>query len=425
MMEVKFVQTTTMVQPDHKAQAATDSLSGEPVECDYDVDCVQLYKRLEAEEFGAVYRFLESGLWPQTFFKDTNKPADHVKTWVTRFEDKAKTKVKWSQLPLHLALVQGAPYEIITRLVDLYPVSARCTDDQFMLPLHLALRHGLSDRIIECLLRAFPEAVNALGKSGRSSIDCAKRGPKKLRATILEAFVKGTTKKVRKNMAAAHKLEMDALKRGYEVERNKVMALESGIKILEAQVKHDIKATKERSSNEIEQIVADCEKKLSEIDLSKKEVELELARKKDELQAVRQSIANAKVTRSNASLGAAVPSTTNNLLNDWSDDNDENKALTSDENKIGKKSKAFFGRLGRRPRTSKKELVQDALVTSKNAKTIKNTILAPPCMTGECELNLATTSEQDEEEVTIAFGSIKMIESSASSLKTRTLFKEV
>jgi hypothetical protein len=37
-----------------------------------------------------------------------------------------------------LAIVVSAPYGIVRRLIELYPQSVRCTDDQNMLPLHLA-----------------------------------------------------------------------------------------------------------------------------------------------------------------------------------------------------------------------------------------------------------------------------------------------
>ena len=136
------------------------------LECDYDKKCTSLYKKLEEEDYENVAGFLETGFWDQALFADANAPARQVRTWVTRFDEDGT--VKWSQLPLHLALVLGAPYGIVLRLVNLYPEAVRCTDDERMLPLHLAFRHGATDKVVELILSHFPDAVNAKGKGGRS-----------------------------------------------------------------------------------------------------------------------------------------------------------------------------------------------------------------------------------------------------------------
>lgn len=168
--------------------------SNNMLECDYENGCSKLFKKLEEEDFDMVTTFLDTGYWPNTIFKDT-PPADQVRTWVTRFDPDDETQVKWSQLPLHLALVVGAPYDVITRLVDLYPSSVRCTDDQRMLPLHLALRHGAKDEVVEFILTKFPDAVNAKGKNNRTPVECALRGSNKSRGMILQIFVEKSRKK--------------------------------------------------------------------------------------------------------------------------------------------------------------------------------------------------------------------------------------
>jgi len=168
----------------------------EAYECDYERDCTPLYRALEnaleEEEFEPIIKFLDTGYWTGAFFSDSISPADQAKTWVTRFDPEDPNKVKWSQLPLHLAIVCNAPPSIIGRLVRLYPQALRCTDDQHMLPLHLALRHGSNDEIIAFLLMKFPDAVNAKGKNGRTAVDCALRAKDKLRGKILEIFVEKT-----------------------------------------------------------------------------------------------------------------------------------------------------------------------------------------------------------------------------------------
>jgi hypothetical protein len=178
-------------------------------ECDYEKDCTPLYKAIEnaivqeEEDYEHIAVYLETGSWPastpglETFNTSNAAPAEvQAKTWVTRFSVKEKKRVEWSQLPLHLAIVGGAPSNIIGGLVKLYPQALRCTDDQHMLPLHLALRHGADDEIVAYLLMQFPDAANAKGKSGRLPVDCALRARDKLRGIIIETFVEKTKSKL-------------------------------------------------------------------------------------------------------------------------------------------------------------------------------------------------------------------------------------
>ena len=176
---------------------STNKTVEEALECDYERDCTPLYKKIEDEEFEDVMRYLNSGYWPGAFFADGLSPADQARTWVTRFDPKDDRKVRWSQLPIHLAIVVDAPLAIIRQLLELYPQAIRCTDDQHMLPLHLALRHGSPDKVIDHLLALFPESVNAKGKNERTAVEIAKRGPNKVRGRILEVFIKYTKNKTK------------------------------------------------------------------------------------------------------------------------------------------------------------------------------------------------------------------------------------
>jgi hypothetical protein len=267
----------------------TPKATEEPRECDYEQNCTKLYAEIEAMNFTVALVFLNTGLWPGDYFKDKLLPKDHLKTWVTkhvatRLEGAgSERKVAWSQLPIHLALIQGAPYELIAKMVDMYPSSTRSTDNQLMLPLHLAMRHGSSDRVLECLIRAFPDAVYTTGKNDQTPIEIAKRGPNKVRATILEAFIKGDNKKSKNIITAAHKLEIGDFKMALEEEKTVVLGLEDKMKNMTMKSKREAKQAQEKSRQDIEKIVADYEKKISELDLGKKEVDLELARKSHEL----------------------------------------------------------------------------------------------------------------------------------------------
>jgi DNA repair exonuclease SbcCD ATPase subunit len=190
----------------HAANNASGASQGsnakqEPVlECNYEVNCTRLYEAIEAASTNADYarllNYLENGRWEGYLYPNTGAPAEQAKTWVTRFDVEDEKKVKWSQLPLHLAIVCSAPFSIIKMLVNLYPKALRCTDDQHMLPLHLALRQGASDEIVAFLLKEFPDAVYAKGKNGRTPVECALRAKDKDRGSILNVFVERTKKRL-------------------------------------------------------------------------------------------------------------------------------------------------------------------------------------------------------------------------------------
>lgn len=200
-------------------------------ECNYEKDCTPLYKAIEnaivqeEEDYEHIAIFLETGKWPEGTAGATAGPAAEIqaKTWVTRFNPKDVNKVEWSQLPLHLAIVGGAPSNIIGGLVKLYPQALRCTDDQQMLPLHLALRHGAEDEVLAYLLMQFPEAVNAKGKNGRTPVDCALRARDKLRGIVIETFVEKTKSKLQ-NQHMKEKAELSAAIDDKTIQLDKVAA---------------------------------------------------------------------------------------------------------------------------------------------------------------------------------------------------------
>lgn len=245
-------------------------------ECDYERDCTTLYRAIEGAmdpaEFAPVVTFLDTGYWPGTFFADSLPPLIQAKTWVTRFDPKDPSKVKWSQLPLHLAIVCNAPVAIIGRLVKLYPQALRCTDDQHMLPLHLALRHGASDEVISFMLLHFPEAVNAKGKNGRTAIDCSLRAKDKLRGKILQIFVERSKGK----KSAAIVKEQTQLKEELALKINEGNELRADIEEM-ATSYESIKAIKET-------IELDLLKKIQDLEQAKAELEIEAADKIERLE---------------------------------------------------------------------------------------------------------------------------------------------
>lgn len=124
-----------------------------------------------------------------------------VRTWVTRYEPTRtlsmtttpkERKVRWSQLPIHAAIIFQAPAKLVQMLIDKYPRGVRSKDDQDKLPLHLAFRHMSTSRVIHMLMNAFPAGINAKDGKGREPLQCApddKAGEWRI-ASILEMYLK-------------------------------------------------------------------------------------------------------------------------------------------------------------------------------------------------------------------------------------------
>jgi len=165
----------------------------EPIEINYDApELTYLYQAIEDKAFMAAIDFLESG-----------KPEvrDECRTWITRFEKENSKKIRWSQLPLHAAIVFQAPTKVIELLVKCYPKAVRCTDDQSMLPIHLAFRKGSSDGTLHALLKAFPESVNAKDGRGRVPLQLASEGSSAKKGEIVAIFEENAKVKARKTLA--------------------------------------------------------------------------------------------------------------------------------------------------------------------------------------------------------------------------------
>jgi hypothetical protein len=253
-------------------------VSNEPelFECDYERDCSPLYKAIESavepKEFDPIVKFLDTGYWSGSFFTDPISPRDQARTWVTRFDPDDSTRVMWSQLPIHLAIVCAAPPAIIGRLVKLFPEGLRCTDDQHMLPLHLALRHGASDEVVAFLIMQFPDAVNASGKSGRSAVECALRAKNKLRGKILEIFVDKSKGKMSSAIVKEHK----KIKEGMASKDEELSSLKADFE----ELANKFDAMKELKSS----VEADLLKKIQELETARTELEVETAEKIERLE---------------------------------------------------------------------------------------------------------------------------------------------
>ncbi|KAL3932393.1 MAG: hypothetical protein SGBAC_010870 [Bacillariaceae sp.] len=132
-------------------------------ECDYDKNPTQLYQLLEMKLWSQAMDFLVDGRYDSgTIDKDVCRiPYNKQPSiWVTRYRQiQNETQIRWSHIPLHAAIIFGAPFTMIKKLVEVYPDGVRCADDQAMLPLHLAFKHLLDVHSLCLLMDELPDAL--------------------------------------------------------------------------------------------------------------------------------------------------------------------------------------------------------------------------------------------------------------------------
>ena len=82
------------------------------------------------------------------------------------------------QLPLHAAIVLGAPTEIIQDIIRAYPNAAKKTDERGSLPVHLATSRldvdPEGDKVVLQLFGAYPESMERMDRKGRTPLELAK-----------------------------------------------------------------------------------------------------------------------------------------------------------------------------------------------------------------------------------------------------------
>lgn len=218
--------------PEAAAAKSEEGSEGDYPECDYDSNLTPLYEAIEERAWIAVNQFLHSGYWPESLFADAMSPEEQARTWVTRYETRpdGSKKVRWSQLPIHAAVIFGAPSVVIQQLVECFPQSVRCTDDHRMLPLHLAFRHGSDDSVLALFLEEFPEAVNVRGYKGRLPVECAMKGPNPERGAIIQTILNKNQSVWERKKSAVQLKELYCIKEALKIKSQKVSHLETAIR---------------------------------------------------------------------------------------------------------------------------------------------------------------------------------------------------
>eukprot|EP00934_Nitzschia_sp_Nitz4_P005094 Nitzschia sp. Nitz4//scaffold143_size57137//42428//43531//NITZ4_006519-RA/size57137-processed-gene-0.52-mRNA-1//-1//CDS//3329536461//5084//frame0 len=177
------------------------------LECDYDTQVTKLYHYVEERRWEDVLYFLETGNWSNNslfnaFAETEEPPSVQARTWVTALDERGN--VRWCQLPLHAAVTFLAPLSVIQKLVEVYPKSVRCADDQDMLPLHYAFRFGAQDDVLLALLEKFPQAIGKKAVKERLPLDLAQYGPRPELSGIIDYYMQSAIRNAKKEWDAEY-----------------------------------------------------------------------------------------------------------------------------------------------------------------------------------------------------------------------------
>ena len=240
-------------------------------ECDYDIDCIPLYESIAKREWEHVRDFIATGKWHNNFFQSTFlsssdpiPPKKQARTWVTKYEfdDKNQPVIMWTRLPLHAAIIFGAPKDVIEALLQLYPTASSSATEKTMLPLHLAIKHGANDDVLRVLLKSCQEAITPI-MDANGRFPSTMEGPRADLQKTIEIHVEYASTILKKNNA-------NSLEKAQKEFENELKQLDDFVKKREKRNE----ATK-RACKKADQKIESYNKR---IDCAKEEVE---AAKKD------------------------------------------------------------------------------------------------------------------------------------------------
>lgn len=163
-------------------------------ERDYDVNPTRLFMYIQQRAWGLALTQLqrnpdEAKVW--VYRKYSPGPAPNVKdgkdkegAMVVQHESlvvhdgRETPKFRWKLLPLHAAIVLGAPTEIIQDVIRAYPNAAKKMDERGSLPVHLAASRldvdPEGEKVVLQLFGAHPDSIEVKDRKGRTPPELAK-----------------------------------------------------------------------------------------------------------------------------------------------------------------------------------------------------------------------------------------------------------
>lgn len=145
-----------------------------PNELDFDDGPTELFMALQRKDWEVARR-------------QAQHAPEQACIWISRKEDDGET-LRWRLLPLHAAMIFGAPLTVVKALLDAFALGARARDDQGMLPLHLLFRQGGQQEVVALLLQAFPDSVEIENCKGLTPLAIAKASTSPNRDEYVEAL---------------------------------------------------------------------------------------------------------------------------------------------------------------------------------------------------------------------------------------------
>ncbi|KAL3822494.1 hypothetical protein ACHAXA_002512 [Cyclostephanos tholiformis] len=126
-----------------------------------------------------VYRKAMPEKAPNVPDADENKEALVVQhTSLVVHDGRETAKFRWRLLPLHAAIVLGAPSEVIHEIIRAYPNAAQKADERGSLPVHLASSRldvdPEGEKVVLELLKTYPDSIDVLDRRGRTPPELAK-----------------------------------------------------------------------------------------------------------------------------------------------------------------------------------------------------------------------------------------------------------
>jgi len=169
-------------------------ITDEAKECDYDVNPTKLFMYLQQRAWAKALHHLqsnqnESSMWVYRKVKTPTPSTDDDANVVNSStalvvvpqeeEDAVVTpQYRWRLLPLHAAIVLGAPTEIIQAIISSYPNAARETDERGSLPVHLAASRldvdPEGEKVVLQLFGVYPDSIDVQDRKGRTPPELAK-----------------------------------------------------------------------------------------------------------------------------------------------------------------------------------------------------------------------------------------------------------
>mgnify|MGYP005851670901 CR=1 FL=1 len=178
-MHVKEHTTTATSKKKSHANEIMDA-EDEKKECQRE-DCTALLKAIEDKHWDNVMTLILTGKTNEfSFFgigANNNTEPDcktQAKTWVIGKDWWGN--MTWRKLPIHAAIMNHAPLEVVKKLHSLYPRGAQSSDLDGNLCLHLSFKHEAPDNVTAFLLKVFPEAVGVTNNEGRTPVEYATGG---------------------------------------------------------------------------------------------------------------------------------------------------------------------------------------------------------------------------------------------------------